>query len=171
MWMRVAEKGLHATAWERAPEIPARTGRNVEVYAFHLLKAQHRQEYSMALVCVTQSHALGEINDYNNSDVFRTICVLQGLLLNSCSRSCEWRKRGRIVSCQAPKPDSSRRGRRESLRAVGDFTVSPLWVSPFEASKMLKGSAIVCHAEWVLHCLGSWNTIKIHLLHKCVTAS
>uniref|UniRef100_A0A8C9MK18 CD44 antigen n=1 Tax=Serinus canaria TaxID=9135 RepID=A0A8C9MK18_SERCA len=21
-----------------------------------------------------------------------------------------------------------------------------------------------------LHCLGSWNTIKIHLLHKCVTA-
>lgn len=130
--MRIAEKGLHAAAWERAPEIPARMGRNVEVYAFHAHKAQHRQKHFMALGCVTQSHGLGEIDDYDNSDVFHTVCLLQGLLLNSCSKSCEWRKKGRIVSSQSPKPDSSGRRKEGKLACCWWFhcesTLSqPLW--------------------------------------------
>lgn len=148
----------------------------VEVYVFHAHNAQHRQEHSMALVCVTQSHGLGEITDYDNSNVFRTVCLLQGLLLNSCSKSCEWRKIGRRKDCVLSGP-KARQLRMGGWWKEGKFvrcwwfhcesTLSqPLW-----SFKNVKRIGNICHAEWVLHCPGSWNRIKIHLLHNYVKAS
>lgn len=158
--MQLLERGHQKSLWRWAEMT------NVEFYVFHAHKAEHRQGHSMVVVCVTQSHGLGEINDCDNSDVFRTVCLLQGLLLNSCSKSCGSGKKERFCPVRPQSPTALTGERRESLRAVGDFTVSPLWLSPFEASKMLK----VCHVQWVFIAL-ALGTIKIHLLHSCVKGS
>lgn len=100
-----------------------------------------------------------------------TVCLLQGLLLNSCSKSCGWRKKGKIVSCHAPKPDSSKRRKEGKFACCWWFHCESILSQPLWSFKNVKKISNSYHAEWVLHCLGSWNTIKFHVLRYCVKAS
>lgn len=147
---------------------PSKDGQKWPMWNFiHAHKAEHRQEHSMAVVCVTQSRGLGEINDCDNSDVFRTVCLLEGLLLNSCSKSCGSGMKGKIVSCQAPKPDSSNTGKEGKFACCWWFHCESTLTQPLWSFKNVKSLSRTLS----FHCLGSWNAIKIHFLHSCVKGS